>query len=126
MMKRRHRISGNEPGKWNRLKCKALLLLYLRAERLGNNKEAAIGLSEIHQLSGVNYNSLKASIGKWHRWGYLRRYRIKKRFYGYVIGEVYGYSITTKGVAWVEWARFYLPVSEYLAEIQRWQAERSE
>jgi len=123
MRKRRYRISRDDPGEWNRLKGKVLLLLYMRVERLGAGREAAIGLAEICQLSGVDYNSLKSSLGKWCRWGYIRRYRIKKYFYGYVIGEIYGYSITAKGIAWVEWARSHLPVLEYLAEIRRWQTE---
>jgi hypothetical protein len=118
----RQRIPGDDPGKWNEAKGKVLLLLYLRARKLGNNRISAITVSKIHELTGVAYRTLLTSLPKWHRWEYIRRYRIPLKKLGYKTQGryVFGYSIALKGIDWIEeWACIFLPFSRYRDRLDR-------
>ena len=57
---------------WNWLKVRTLVLLLLEAQPGSANKPLTV--REISVLTGCELKSLKASVGRWNRWGYLQRH----------------------------------------------------
>ena len=124
--KRIPRYPGDDPGRWNEAKGKVLLLLYWRYR---SGKSHPVGISDIHELTGVGYRTLATSLPKWHRWNYIRRKLISRKILDFELrGEkVYGYTIAAKGIRWIEeWAQYYLPIQRYRHEIDQWQDSRRE
>lgn len=121
------RVPGEDPGRWNEAKGKTLLFLFLRTQKHGTEKEAAIGIAAIHKLTGVPYRTLLTSCPKWHRWGYIKRFQNTTLSASGINNNrrVYHYTISDKGIRLLlEWARFYLPLDRYQAEMNEWQRGR--
>lgn len=103
--------------KHNASKAKVLITLY----HINRNQDIkGLRLKDIHKLSGVDYYYVKSQIGKWVKWGYLKR--ILSAEYEM---PLYIYSIAERGIHIVQdiipkdWLQVYInEIREYRANNQ--------
>jgi hypothetical protein len=74
----------------------------------------------IWRNSGVNYNTLSASLGRWNSWQYIERKEIRK---GEGRIKIWGYRLTAKGERYVTLriTNGIMPRKSYLDEMATFQ-----
>ena len=104
-------------GRHNRTKSKTLITLYHRRYKLGNR--TGLGLSELAQLSGCGYNSLRAKLGRWTAWGYIER----NYSTGYQGRPIFVYKLADRGKRFIEERLPPEKLAEYVIEIKQSRAK---
>lgn len=101
----------------NASKSKVFMVLYHRRFKLGI--ATGLGVMELHQQSGVPYNTVNNKRKKWVEWGYLKR-AIKAG----KTRPFYSYSLTERGIHFV---RDIIPdywLQRYAAEIREFTSKQ--
>ena len=121
---RKPRYPSQDSGKFNEVKGKTLMILRAYEKKYGPwSKDAFLTAREIHEETGVNLETLYASLGRWYRkCHYVRRSRTRS-IYGNI---VYTYAIGERGRRWLDGFGKYLPLDRFAREIEQWQEKRQE
>jgi len=114
MYSQRYRYKGKLPtfngvgrSAHNNVKVKAFWLIQTYRDKGLGNPTAL----DLYVSTGCDYSSLKVSLVKWTKWGYVRRHP----------GPVYRYSLREKGRRFLALAFALAPMERYKAEIEAWQ-----
>ena len=110
--------AGIQPyGKHNASKYKVLFFLALVENRHARSHGCTARV--LHYRLGISLGSLRVSLQKWTKWGYVSRRRGKDA------GHEYRYFILAKGRRFLNWANVMLPVSRFVDEIEAHQRKNS-
>jgi DNA-binding MarR family transcriptional regulator len=121
---RRTRQLGEDSGPFDEAKGKALLILDAYQQEYGWwSKDAFLTARDIHEETGVNLDTLYASLRRWWKtYRYVRR-STTRTIYGTV---VYTYAISEKSVRWLNGFGRYLPLDRWRQEIEAHQRARQQ
>jgi predicted ArsR family transcriptional regulator len=106
-------------GRHNKQKSKLLIVLYDRLKNL--KKRGGLRIRELAGASGVSYDYLRARLTLLYGWGYIHRRIIKK-----YNRPIYRYTITKKGIRFVEKRIPKDKLQEYIREIQETTGNRGQ
>ena len=121
---RRPRYLGQDSGKFDEAKGKTLLMLRAYEQQYGRwSMNVFLTARQIHEETGVNLETLYASLRRWWKKCHYVRRNKTRTIYGEV---VYTYAIAERGKRWLEGFGKYLPLARFAREIEQWQRERQE
>ncbi len=107
-------------GVHNAVKTKVLMVLYDRELQKGIS--TGLTARQLHFESGVNYDTLRSELGKWHSWGYVSR-RGKDDGQGRAIWHYY---LAARGKHFLENRVPAKVLKRYQSELQAWWRSRGD
>lgn len=118
VIRRKHHIATFR-GIHNSAKAKTLIVLHDRLFTQGIT--TGLTVAQLYLVSGVNYDTLRSRLGKWHTWGYVSR----QAKAGVMGKPTYYYTLGARGKHFVEDIIPERVLRRYIAEIRAWRSTGS-